>query len=267
VELLKTKFDPPVELGDLIERPRLQLRVEEAAKRALTVVQTPAGYGKTSLLSQWFHALRKSQSRACWLSIDASDSSDAIGLLQYVAAAVATAGVRFEPSIERIMAANFVVKPEPVLVAIVNALEQSREPLFVFLDDVHLLESSPLTLLCRLIDLSPRTVHFVLASRIIPAMHLARLRARGKLMELHVDDLRFTSEETHRFLGGAGDTALAEPELAMLEERSEGWIPERCWPRSPAAGARCRISSQRKSSHRSQRRSASFCSRRPCSIA
>lgn len=224
MELLKTKFDPPVELGDLIERPRLQLRLEEAAKMALTVIQTPAGYGKTSLLSQWFHALRKSQSRACWLSVDASDSSDAVGLLQYVAAAVATAGVRFEPSIERIMAANFVVKPEPVLVAIVNALEQGGEPLFVFLDDVHLLESSPLTLLCRLIDLSPRTVHFVLASRIIPAMHLARLRARGKLMELHVDDLRFTSEETHRFLATAGDAALAQPELAMLEERTEGWI-------------------------------------------
>jgi LuxR family transcriptional regulator, maltose regulon positive regulatory protein len=224
VQLLQTKFDPPVELGDLIERPRLQQRLEEAGKAALTVVQTPAGYGKTSLMSQWFHALRKSAGHACWLSLDASDSRDAIGLMTYIAAAVNTAGVAFEPSVERIAAANYFVKPEPLLVAIVNALEQSRTPLFVFIDDVHLLESSTLTVLCRLIDLSPRTVHFVLASRIIPALHLARLRARGKLLELHVDDLRFTSEETQSLFASAGDTSLGQSELAMLEERAEGWI-------------------------------------------
>jgi LuxR family maltose regulon positive regulatory protein len=224
MELLQTKFDPPIELDNLIERPRLQQRLDDVSKVALTLVQTPAGYGKTSLMSQWFHALRKSQRRACWLSFDASDAADPVGLMAYVAAAVARAGVCFEPSVERIAAANFFVKPEPLLVAIVNALEQSHEPLFIFLDDVHLLEASPLTMLCRLIDSSPNTVHFVLASRIIPAMHLARLRALGKLLELHVEDLRFTTAETYGFLAVAGDTTLAEPELAMLEERTEGWI-------------------------------------------
>lgn len=224
MELLQTKFDPPVELGNLIERPRLQQRLDEAGKVALTVVQTPAGYGKTSLMSQWFHALRKSGNNVCWLSIDASDSRDAVGLMTYIAAAITTSGVKFEPSVERIAAANFFVKPEPLLVAIVNALELSRAPFFVFLDDVHLLESSTLTVLCRLIDLSPRTVHFVLASRIIPALHLARLRARGNLLELHVDDLRFTPEETQSLFAATGDTSLGQSEFAMLEERAEGWI-------------------------------------------
>jgi LuxR family maltose regulon positive regulatory protein len=224
VELLQTNFDPPVELGDLLERPRLQRLLEDAGKVSLVTVQTPAGYGKTSLMSQWFHALRKEERRACWVSIDASGSADPIGLMTYIAAAAAGAGVRFEPSVEGIAAANFYIKPEPLLVAIVNSLEQSRTPLFIFLDDVHLLESASLTLLCRLIDLSPNTAHFVLASRIIPAMHLARLRARGKLMELQVDDLRFTPEETHRFLAAAGDSPLGETELALLEERAEGWI-------------------------------------------
>jgi LuxR family maltose regulon positive regulatory protein len=224
VELLQTNFDPPVELGDLLARPRLQRLLEDAAKVSLVTVQTPAGYGKTSLMSQWFHALRKEERRACWVSLDASGSADPIGLMTYIAAAAAGAGVRFDPSVEGIAAANFYIKPEPLLVAIVNSLEQSRTPLFIFLDDVHLLESASLTLLCRLIDLSPSTAHFVLASRIIPAMHLARLRARGKLMELQVDDLRFTPEETHRFLAAAGDSPLGETELALLEERAEGWI-------------------------------------------
>ncbi len=223
MELLQTNFDPPVELGELIERPRLQRLLEAAGKVSLVIVQTPAGYGKTSLISQWFHALRKAQQRACWVSIDASGSADPVGLMTYIAAAAAGTGVRFEPSVEGIAAANFYIKPEPLLVAIVNSLEQSRTPLFVFLDDVHLLESASLTTLCRLIDLSPNTVHFVLASRIIPAMHLARLRARGKLMELQIDDLRFTQEETHRFLAAAG-SPLGESDLAMLEERTEGWI-------------------------------------------
>lgn len=223
MELLQTRFDPPVELGDLIERPRLQQRLEEAGKVPLTVVQTPAGYGKTSLMSQWFHALRESQRRACWLSIDSTDS-DAVGLMAYVAAALAKAGLRLEPSFERIAAANFFAKPEPLVAAIVNGMELSREPLFVFLDDVHLLDPAPLAVLCRLIDSAPASVHFVVATRVIPALHLARLRAHGKLLELQVDDLRFTPAETHSFLAGAGDSTLGEPELAILEERAEGWI-------------------------------------------
>jgi LuxR family maltose regulon positive regulatory protein len=224
VELLLTNFDPPAELGELIERPRLQRLLEDAGKVSLVIVQTPAGYGKTSLMSQWFHALRKDDKRACWLSIDPSGSTDPIGLMTHIASAAAGAGALFDPTVEGIAAANFYIKPEPLLVAIVNSLERSRTPLFVFLDDVHLLEAASLTLLCRLIDLSPSTAHFVLASRMIPAMHLARLRARGKLMELQADDLRFTPEETRRFLATAGESPLGAPELAMLEQRTEGWI-------------------------------------------
>src|SRR5271167_845332 len=88
VELVRTKLDPPLEPADLIDRPRLLQRLDDAAKVRLTVLQTPAGYGKTSLQSQWFHTLRLAQRRAAWLSIDSTDR-DPVRLLTYVAAALA----------------------------------------------------------------------------------------------------------------------------------------------------------------------------------
>jgi LuxR family transcriptional regulator, maltose regulon positive regulatory protein len=223
VELVRTKLDPPVEPGDLIDRPRLLGRLDEAARARLTLVQAPAGYGKTSLLSQWHHALRQGQHRAGWLSLDATDC-DPIGLLTYAAAALATAAVRLEPAVDRVAGTYLFTTPAPLLAALVNALEQSARSVFLFVDDVHLLAPAPLDTLCRLIERSPAAVHFILASRRVPDLHLARMRARGQLLELRAEDLRFTAEEAQNFVGERGHAKLTEADLAILEERTEGWI-------------------------------------------
>lgn len=223
MELVRTKLDPPIEPGDLVDRPRLRQRLDQAAKSRLTVLQTPAGYGKTSLLSQWFHALRQSRRAAGWLSVDATDR-DAMGLLTYVAAALTAAGVRFDPPVDRIAGADVFTTPEPLIATIVNGLEETAQPLFLFVDDIHLLAPAPLVALCRLCDRCPANTHFILSSRMIPDLHLARMRAAGQLLELRVEDLRFTAAEAQSFITGSGEFELAAAELATLEERTEGWI-------------------------------------------
>jgi LuxR family maltose regulon positive regulatory protein len=222
LELLRTKLGPPA-VDDLVERPRLQQRLDPESQVQLTLVTAPAGYGKTGLLSQWFHALRRNGRQACWLSIDAAES-DAAGLMTYMAAALATAGVDVDPSVDRLAEARALNTPEPILAQVVNGMERSRERLFVCVDDIHRLDSTSLNALCRLVDCSPAHVHYVFASRAIPAMPVARLRARGRLQELRADDLQFTSAETRLLFATPGEYSLSEPELAILEERTEGWI-------------------------------------------
>jgi LuxR family maltose regulon positive regulatory protein len=223
MEFLQTKFDPPVEPGDWVVRPRLLDRLQAIRTVTLTLVQTPAGYGKTSLLSQWHHGLRQAGESVCWLSLDSNDN-DAAGLLSYVAATVARTGIAFDPPISRIAGGDFFAKHELLVSNVVNTLERSRRTVFIFLDDVHLLGAPALAALSRLIEFSPSTVHYIFASRTVPAMNLARLRAAGRLFELSVEDLRFAPEETHAFFHRLGQCSLSDAEVALLETRTEGWI-------------------------------------------
>jgi LuxR family maltose regulon positive regulatory protein len=223
VELLSTKLEPPLNPGELVSRPRLQQRLKDAAKVSLTIIQTPAGYGKTSLLSQWYAALRQTPCHIGWLSLDCSDR-DAIGVLCYLAAALTAGGARFEPPMHRVIATDTFAGTDPLITAMVNCFKKAPTPVYLFLDDVHLPTQAALTALYQLIDRSPPSVRFIMASRVISNLHLARMRARGKLLELDVDDLKFTLMETRDFITRAGDHNLDESELSTLGERTEGWI-------------------------------------------
>jgi LuxR family transcriptional regulator, maltose regulon positive regulatory protein len=215
VELFKTKLEPSLEFGELIARPRLLQKLEEAVQTRLTLLQAPAGYGKSHLLTQWFHALRASRSRVAWLSIDQPEQ-DSTRLLAYLSAGIAAAGIRMDSAGS--------TAPDQILTALVNTLEPESQSLYVFVDDIHLLAPDPLATLCRFIDRAPATVRFILASRVIPQMPLARMRARRQLLELGVDDLKFTAVEAQQFIANAGEHELIASDLAALQARTEGWI-------------------------------------------
>jgi LuxR family maltose regulon positive regulatory protein len=223
MELVKTKLEPPLCRHHLIERPRLQEKLDAAANASLTLILAPAGYGKSSLLSQWFATLKSSSRQVAWLSLEGSDR-DSVGLLCYLAAALSAGGLRFVPPIDRMFAAEAYTAPEPLIGALVNCFRHASRPLYLFLDDVHLLSPGPLNTLCRLIDRSPSSVHFIMASRAIPDLHLARTRSRGQLVELHSEDLRFTPAESRTFIDNAGECELDDADLAVLGARTEGWI-------------------------------------------
>jgi LuxR family transcriptional regulator, maltose regulon positive regulatory protein len=215
VELFKTKLEAPLEFGELTARPRLLQKLEEAIQTRLTLLQAPAGYGKTHLLTQWFHALRASRSRVAWLSVDEAEQ-DSARLLAYLSAGIAAAGIRMDSAGS--------AAPDQALTALVNSLEPESQSLYLFVDGVHLLAPAPLATLCRLIDHAPAPVRFILASRVIPEMPLARMRARGQLLELGADDLKFTAVEAQQFIANAGEHELIASDLAALQARTEGWI-------------------------------------------
>ena len=223
MSIVRTKLGPPIDSESLIDRPRLLNRLEEADRSRLTVVLAPAGYGKSSLLSQWYRMLRMS-GRACgWLTVDSSDG-DAPGLLMYIAAALFDAGVSFETRLDHILRTDVFASNEFLTNVIIQALERSGGNVYLFIDDTHLLAPEPINTLARLIELAPPTVCFITASRSLPDLHLARARARGQLCEVQAEDLKFTLDEMRSFIERSDSSMLDEQDVITLQRRTEGWI-------------------------------------------
>src|SRR5215468_3572410 len=218
--LVATKFHVP--RAGFVPRPRLLARLGEGVGRGLTVVGTPAGFGKTTLLGDW---ARRSRQSAAWLSLDAGDN-DPARFWRYVAAALA----RARPGIDAPVVALLRDPQQPPLEAVATAVinELTAVPgegaVVLVLDDYHLVEAPPVhESVAFLLDRLPPGLRVVLSSRADPPLPLARLRARGQLAEFRAADLRFTVAETAAFLREVTGLDLPAASVAALQDRTEGW--------------------------------------------
>jgi ATP/maltotriose-dependent transcriptional regulator MalT len=218
--LVATKFHVPP--AGFVPRPRLLARLAQGIARGLTVVCTPAGFGKTTLLADW---VRRSRRPVAWLSLDAGDN-DPARFWRYVAAALE----RVRPGVRAPVAALLRGPQSPPLEAVATAVINRLAALpgegevTLVLDDYHLIEAPSAHGSVRfLLERLPPGLRLVLASRADPPLPLARLRARGQLAELRAGDLRFTLAETAAFLREATGLELPVASVAALQERTEGW--------------------------------------------
>jgi LuxR family transcriptional regulator, maltose regulon positive regulatory protein len=219
--LLATKLAIPSPALSLVARPRLTARLEHAGCRVVLVV-APAGSGKSSLVSQW--SQEYAPGRVAWLSLDAHDNNPT-RFVRYLCGALETvAPEAAEPA--RVLVEWSEPPPlDEVLTVLLNGLAALSEPVTLVLDDYHHIEADLVhQLVAFLIDHLPPTLFLILISRRDPPLPLARLRARGELVELRAVDLRFTREEAHCFLNECIGLALAPEAVARLTERTEGWI-------------------------------------------
>ena len=244
--LLATKlYVPPIRHG-LVSRPRLieQLnagltvqgafpRTRDAFPRALTLISAPAGFGKTTLVSEWVHQVEAhgdSPVHVAWLSLDEGDN-DRARFLAYLLAALRTVeasiGKGVLSALQTPGSADSSTAPpvEAVLTTLINEIAALPGRIVLVLDDHHTIESTPVDdALAFLLERLPPQMHLVIATREDPHLPLARLRARGQLTELRASDLRFTSSEAAEFLKKAMGLDLSAEDIAALEKRTEGWI-------------------------------------------
>ena len=228
VSILATKlFRPPPRPGAIL-RPRLIERLSEGRGpgRALTLISAPAGFGKSTLLSAWIdQSVRQDpRLRVAWLSLDEGDSEPSQFLL-YLAAALHSA----EPSCGAdAMAALQSPQPpsaESVLTELINEIDGITGDLLLVLDDYHAVHSPKVDeALAFLLEYPPAHMRLVIATREDPMLPLARLRARGELVELRAADLRFSLDEADDFLGRVMGLELTAEDIASLEIRTEGWV-------------------------------------------
>jgi LuxR family transcriptional regulator, maltose regulon positive regulatory protein len=196
-------------------------RLNEGIHDQLTLVSAPAGFGKSTLVSEWAAGCGRP---VAWLSLDKRDD-DPSRFLTYLVAALRT----IAPDIGGgVMVALQSPQPPPIeaiLTTIVNEISSVPDDFVLILDDYHVLDSRPDDeVLAFLLEHLPPRMHLVIATREDPRLPLARLRARGQLTELRAADLRFTPAEATEFLKRATGLDLSTDDVEALEARTEGWI-------------------------------------------
>jgi LuxR family maltose regulon positive regulatory protein len=229
--ILQTKLHIPPIRPELVSRPRLIERLNAGllAGRKLTLVSGPAGFGKTTLVSEWVAGCGRP---AAWLSLDKGDN-DPARFLAYLVAALQTLALSQVEGIatnigEGVLGVlQSLQRPpsESILTALLNEITTIPDDFVLVLDDYHVIDARPVdNALTFLLEHLPPQMHVVIATREDPNIPLARYRAGSQLTELRVADLRFTPSEAAEFLNQVMGLDLSAEDVAALETRTEGWI-------------------------------------------
>ena len=221
--VLATKLYIPPHPQKVVARSRLieQLNEGTSAGYKLLLISAPAGFGKTSLVSEW---IINRGWPAAWLSLDENDG-DLKRFLNYLASALQTVDAKLGNELMGMLQAPMQLPPEALLTSLINEIAVIPNHLVLVLDDYHSINSTPVDeALAFLVEHLPSQLHLVITSREDPPLPLARLRARRQLMEVRASDLRFTSQEAAEFLNKVMGLNLSASDISILESRTEGWI-------------------------------------------
>ena len=220
VELLRTKLFIPGTRANLVPRPRLVERLNAGLEKKLTLVAAPAGFGKTTLLSEW---IPKSPRSVTWLSLDEGDNDPAQFWAYFIAS---LQGLNPDLGANAFALIHSPQAPpiKSILTELINDLMALSDRFASVLDDYHFIDSKPIhEALSFLIDHLPANMNLVITAREDPPLPLARLRARNQLAEIRAQDLRFTQEEADAFLRGVMGLELSRQDVVALGDRTEGW--------------------------------------------
>jgi LuxR family transcriptional regulator, maltose regulon positive regulatory protein len=227
LEFLATKTSIPLVSSHLVTRPHLVETLNQCLQPGIQVVlvSAPAGFGKTTLLAQWLRGV-SDDFRVSWLTLDEEDNQ-LTRFFSYMVASIQNS----LPEIARDFLAltestpNFTA--DQGIAYLINQLSDSEQNLILIIDDYHVITTPEIHLAIKsLLEHLPDNFRLVIAGRVEPPLQLARLRARGKLVEVHTADLRFSVNETNRFFAHfPGLSALHEHEtlISRLNDSTEGW--------------------------------------------
>lgn len=222
--LITTKLNRPLVQPAWTPRPRLLARLDTLTR--LTVINAPAGYGKTTLLTQWLGSLsQRSQTpplALAWLSLDEHDN-DVLRFLRYLTAAV-TAAVSPDTLTSPPFPIASPIDSLSVVAELVNLVQATACDTVLALDDYHLIENEAVhATVAVLLRHAPDNLRLVIASRATPPLPLAQLRSVNQLTELNAVDLRLTQTEINQTLQTLVETIAPPSMLDVIGQRTEGW--------------------------------------------
>ncbi|GCE05180.1 LuxR C-terminal-related transcriptional regulator [Dictyobacter aurantiacus] len=221
-QIITTKLAiPPYYLKKIIPRDHVYMALDAGLQRPLLLVTAPAGFGKTTVVSEW---IRQRQLPAAWVSLDPSDN-DIVRFWRYILTALS----RFLPELNDLISSCQGGQGGPgietILTRFINSAITLSEDIVLVLDDYHTICTPVIhQSVTFLLEHLPPRLHVVLITRRDPPLPLARLRVQGKLVELRTQDLRFTDEETGIFLTQAMNLNLSLDDTIALRKHTEGWI-------------------------------------------
>jgi LuxR family maltose regulon positive regulatory protein len=221
IPLLTTKLNMPLQHPDLVRRPRLDRPLEEGLRRKLTLVSAPAGFGKTTLLSGWFH---QNETRLVWLSLDRGDNDPVRFLAHFITGLQKIDALIGKAALSELQSPQ--APPVKVVMAnLVNDINAVSEDIAFVLDDYHFISTPEVHDTVEfLLSHMPSIMHLFIATRSDPPIPVARLRCNNQLIELRASDLSFTTDEVDAFLNRMMALRLARSDVLLLGSRCEGWI-------------------------------------------
>ena len=224
--LILTKIRAPAKRPCIVPRIRLVEQLTPEAGTNLILVCAPAGYGKTTLLAEWSQTLLQNGVAVAWYALDPSDD-DPMPFGAYLVAGLAQAlgpASELEHIAQRLRSSPE-LDLQKILPAVINAIVSSDRDCVMVLDDYHLVRAPAIhSAISFLLEHLPEKLHIAIGSRSAPPLPLARLRAQGKLLEMRADNLRFSPDETARFLNEVMRLDLSPEVVNTLAARTEGWI-------------------------------------------
>ena len=217
---LRSKLHPPPATVDRVPRHALLEDLGRHRSLPLTVVSAPAGYGKSTLISQWLESLA---GPSAWVSLDENDND----LRRFLECIVAAVENLFPGALRNIRALLETPRlpPMPILCGQLLAdMDQTDDAFVLVLDDYHRIHEEIVhNLVAGLLEHPPQTLHLALLTREDPPLPLNALRGRGRVHEISGPELRFTREETVAFPQNVLRKPVEEETAALIEERIEGW--------------------------------------------
>ncbi len=219
--LLATKLYIPQPRSDIVQRNHLIDRLSDGISKKLTLISAPAGFGKTTLLSEW---ISRCQIPVAWISLGKGEN-DFVQFITYLVAALK----RIEESIGQ-TALSMLQSPqlpeiEPIVINLIKEIADIPNDLMLVFDDYHAIDTDKIHKIIELLlDYLPAHIHLVIATRADPPLPLARLRVGSQLTELRAADLCFTADETTLFFNKIMNLKLSGHDISVLESRTEGWI-------------------------------------------
>lgn len=219
--ILATKLYIPPPRPKIVLRPQLTERLNEGVHSKLTLISAPAGFGKTTLVSEWIASCGRP---TAWLSLDEGDNDPARFMI-YLIAALQTIAPNIGIGVLKTLRSPQPPPTESILTALLNDITIASDDFILVLDDYHVIDSKPVdNALTFLLEHLPPQMHLIITTREDPQLPLARFRVRNQLTELRVADLRFASSEAAEFLNRVMGLNLSAEDIAALEARTEGWI-------------------------------------------
>ncbi|MEH6579389.1 MAG: LuxR C-terminal-related transcriptional regulator [Amphritea sp.] len=223
IPIIKTKLAPPRIAQPILARPRLLKRFEKHMKQSLTLLMGPAGYGKTTLMSQWQERLISDGYNTAWLTLDDGDNVPD-QFLSYFCSAFKKLEPSMSVQIEEFDDLGSARVPQYVIAELVNGLAEKEQKYGLFLDDYHFINQEQIhSIMQYLLSNLPPNLYIYVGTRVVPPFSLSRLKVADQVHLIGSESLRFDSQEAEQFLSDRTNIALEPQEINLLLERTEGW--------------------------------------------
>ncbi|GAB6991822.1 LuxR C-terminal-related transcriptional regulator [Paenibacillus pini] len=219
--IVATKLHFPHGRSTLVDRPRLIRKLNEGMQTKLTHVSAQAGYGKTTVLSEW---VKQYDGLVAWLSLDKQDN-DWVQFWSYVIASIQEKIPQFAQMLGPIIKSGNKVSSESAIAALLNELYHLSSELVIILDDYHVIELPAINhSITYLLEHLPSHIHIFIASRTELTIPTTRLLAKGEFTQIVIKDLRFQLDEGISFFQDVTDLSLTKEQVMQLFHQTEGWI-------------------------------------------